>query len=96
MDEWFDVTLTDPSLRQELQTEGLRHSVGFVRRLVEEEVNVVDGDTGRVMLGAISQGCATAIRAMLLGPKLGAFVGLCGWRPFPSDAQDICNNRDTV
>ena len=96
MDEWFDVySLTDPSLRQELQTEGLRLSVGFVCRLVEQEINVVDGDSGRVVLGGISQGCATAVRAMLSGPKLGAFVGLCGWIPFPGDVQDICSNRDT-
>lgn len=96
MVEWFDVySLTDPSLRQKLQTEGLQQSVAFVSRLVEEEIKTADGDAGRVVLGGISQGCATAIRAMLSCPKLGAFVGFCGWMPFPDDARDVCSNRDT-
>lgn len=96
MDEWFDIySLTDPNLRQELQTEGLQQSVAFVRRLVEDEINILNGDAGRVVLGGISQGCATAIRAMFSGPKLGAFVGFCGWLPFPDDARDVCTNRET-
>lgn len=96
MDEWFDIySLTDPGLRQELQADGLRQSVAFVRRVVEEEISGVDGDAGRVVLGGISQGCATAIRALLSSPSLGAFVGFSGWMPFPDDARDIGSNRDT-
>ena len=54
MNEWFDIySLTDPSLRRELQTEGLCQSVAFVRRLVEEEINDVKGDAGGVLLGGI-------------------------------------------
>lgn len=97
MDEWFDIySLTDPSLRQELQAEGLQQSVAFVRRLVEQEISLVDGDAGKIVLGGISQGCATAIRAMLPSPKLGAFVGFCSWMPFPSHVQEICSNRETA
>lgn len=96
MEEWFDIySLTDPSARQELQIEGLKQSVAFVSRLVQEEINIVNGDSGRVVLGGISQGCATAIRAMLSSPNLGAFVGFCSWMPLPGDAREICSNRDT-
>ena len=96
MVEWFDIySLTDPTLHEELQTEGLQQSITFIHQLIEEEVNAVGGDAQRVVLGGISQGCATAVRAMLSSRKLGAFVGFCGWIPFPSDARDICSNTDT-
>jgi lysophospholipase II len=94
--EWFDIySLADPTLREELQTEGLQQSVAFVRQLVEEEVSTIGGDAQKVVLGGISQGCATAIRTMLSSQQLGAFVGFCSWMPFPSDARDICSNKNT-
>jgi len=96
MVEWFDTySLTDPTLREELQTEGLQQSIAFIRQLIEEEVNAVGGHAERVVLGGISQGCATAVRAMLSSCQLGAFVGFCSWMPFPSDARDICSNTKT-
>jgi predicted esterase len=94
--EWFDIySLADPTLREELQTEGLQQSVAFVRQLVEDEVGTVGGDAQKVVLGGISQGCATAIRTLMSSRQLGAFVGFCSWMPLPSDAQDICSNRNT-
>jgi lysophospholipase II len=94
--EWFDIySLTDPTLREELQTEGLQQSVTFIRQLIDEEVSAVGGDAQRVVLGGISQGCATAVRAMLSSRKFGAFAGFCSWMPFPSDTRHICSNIDT-
>jgi lysophospholipase-2 len=94
--EWFDIySLTDPTLREELQTEGLQQSVAFICRLIEKEVTAVGGDAQRVVLGGISQGCATAVRAMLSSQELGAFFGFCSWMPFPSDARYICSNKST-
>jgi lysophospholipase II len=94
--EWFDIySLTDPTLREELQTEGLQQSVAFIRQLIDEEISAVGGDALRIVLGGISQGCATAVRVMLSSRRLGAFVGFCSWMPSPSDIPDICSNRDT-
>ena len=73
----------------------MQQSVAFIRQLIDEEISAVGGDALRVVLGGISQGCATAVRAMLLSRRLGAFVGFCSWMPSLSDAPDICSNKDT-
>jgi predicted esterase len=42
------------------------------------------------LLGGISQGCATAIHALISGgTQLGGFVGLCSWMPFQEDIASI-------
>jgi len=58
MDEWFDVySLTHPSKREELQVEGLRDSINFIRRSIIEEADIVTTD--RVIMLGLSQGSAT-------------------------------------
>ena len=84
MSEWFDVySLTDPSQRENLQIEGSRESVGFLRGLIEEEAKLLGGesmDGGGVVVVEISQGCAVGLLTFLSGRcKLGAFVGSSGW-----------------
>lgn len=107
MDEWFDIySLTDTTLREELQVEGLQQSVAFIHQLIQAEAKHVP--LANIVLGGISQGCATAVHAMLSleGQNVGAFVGFCGWMPFASSIQgshtssfgmstlrDITNNR---
>ncbi len=45
MDEWFDIySLTHPSKREELQVEGLRDSINFIRRSIIEEADIVTTD----------------------------------------------------
>ena len=88
MDEWFDIySLTNPTLREELQFEGLQQSVAFIHHLIQDEAAHVP--LANIVLGGISQGCATAVRAMLDGHGLGAFVGFCSWMPFPSNVQNL-------
>lgn len=84
MDEWFDIySLTDPSAREELQVQGLRDSVGFLRNLIRDEIELLGGDASHLFIMGISQGCATGLLAMLVGRcKLGGFIGLSGWMPF--------------
>jgi lysophospholipase II len=89
MDEWFDIySLTDTTLREELQVEGLQQSVAFIHQLIQAEAKHVP--LANIVLGGISQGCATAVHAMLSlkGQNIGAFVGFCGWMPFASSIQD--------
>ena len=79
MSKWFDIySLTDPSQRENLQIEGLRESVGFLKGLIEEEAKLLGGesvDGGRVVVLELSQGCAVGLLTLLSGRcKLGVFV----------------------
>ena len=82
--EWFDIySLSDTEERQDLQVEGMRKSVAYVLNLVDQEIISVAGESEKVILGGISQGCAVAIHVLLAGRhRLGAFVGFCSWLPF--------------
>ncbi|KAI9697872.1 MAG: hypothetical protein M1820_007659 [Bogoriella megaspora] len=85
MSQWFDMWTTEaPAEREELQLEGLNESISFVLDVIRQESSVVGA--ANVVLGGISQGCATAIQALLRGErKLGGFVGFCGWMPLESE-----------
>ncbi|CAD6594625.1 MAG: hypothetical protein ASARMPRED_001361 [Alectoria sarmentosa] len=91
MDEWFDLySLSNPSAREELQTEGLKDSVGFLQNLIRDEISLLDSDASRIILMGISQGCATALVAMLVRQrKLGGFIGFSGWMPFRAPIEEI-------
>lgn len=91
MDEWFDIhSRTDPSAREELQVEGLRHSVGFLLKLIHSDIELLGGDANPLLIMGISPGCATALLAMLDGQiKLGDFIGLSGWMHFREQIEEI-------
>ncbi|KAL9626197.1 MAG: hypothetical protein Q9204_007503 [Flavoplaca sp. TL-2023a] len=82
MDEWFDIySLTDPSTQEALQVEGLRDSVKYILDIISKELEFLPA--GNIVLLGISQGCATAIHALLAGQhQLGGFIGIAGWLPF--------------
>ncbi|CAO1598747.1 hypothetical protein XANCAGTX0491_002507 [Xanthoria calcicola] len=94
MDEWFDIfSLTDPSTQEELQVEGLRHSIKHILDVIDKEVGFVL--PGNIVLLGISQGCAAAIHALLVGQhRLGGFVGIAGWMPFRKQIVDVAGCRD--
>ncbi len=82
--EWFDIySLTDPSEQEELQIGGLRDSVTVIHGLIADEVKTLGpSHCDRIILGGISQGCATAMTTLLTGPcGIGAFIGFAGWLP---------------
>ena len=82
MDEWFDIySLTDPSMQEELQVQGLRDSVKHILDIIIKEIEFVPARN--IVLLGISQGCATAIHALLAGQhQLGGFIGIASWLPF--------------
>lgn len=82
LDEWFDIySLTDPSQREDLQIEGLRDSIAFLREVIREETKAVP--LKNVMLLGLSQGSATGLLTLLACQlQIGAFIGLNGWMPF--------------
>lgn len=83
MSQWFDMWSTEnPEEREDLTIPGLNESVSFLLQLIRKEVDIL-GEASRVVLGGISQGCATAIHALFhfTNGQLGGFVGLCSWLP---------------
>ena len=85
MHQWFDMaSVREPHRREGLQLPGLRESAGFIRNIMREEAEKV-GDVRRIFLGGISQGCATALIALLTSrERIAGFVGISSWLPFPS------------
>ncbi|CZS91652.1 uncharacterized protein RCO7_06967 [Rhynchosporium graminicola] len=85
MSQWFDMYSTeDPSENTDIQIDGLRGSVSEILDLVRSEATLISSD--RVFLGGISQGCATAIYALLFGGiRLGGFIGFSSWLPFEQE-----------
>ncbi|KAE8343231.1 hypothetical protein BDV24DRAFT_172985 [Aspergillus arachidicola] len=88
--QWFEnYSLEDPNTRTELQVDGLEESTRFLRGLIDEEARLLHDDYSRVIIGGLSQGCATSVFC-LLGDfleddrirQLGGFIGISGWLPF--------------
>jgi lysophospholipase-2 len=74
--EWFYIySLSDTAAREELQAEGLKEGVKIVAGLVEEEMRCLRS-AGKVVLGRVSQGNATALRVFICGGcSWGGWVG---------------------
>lgn len=90
--EWFDIySLTDPSVEEELQVDGLAESVAHIQDLVDNEVRILGPSSlERVILGGISQGCAVAVIALLTGMcGVGAFVGFNGWMSLKNHVNEL-------
>lgn len=105
---WFDLySLTDTNKRQDLQEPGLKESVLFIKGVVEDEVDRLEGKSERVALGGFSLGGATSLCTLLSGVatnkgRLGAFLGFSPWLPFANmlekancmnDGQDLPDMR---
>lgn len=100
MPAWFEAhSLTDPTIRQDLQIDGLLDSVGYVKQLVEEEVEQLGGDSKKLVLGGISQGGATGLWTLLslwdTSNAPGAFFAASTWLPFAVDVKNILCGETT-
>ena len=85
MSQWFDMWETEnPYSREHEQLAELTASISMVAAVIEKESTAVGAQN--VILGGISQGCATAIHALLQGQRrLGGFVGLSSWMPLRNE-----------
>ena len=93
MSQWFDMwSVENPSEKNEIQIDGLRESVKEILDLIRTEAVLISPD--RIILGGISQGCATAIHTLLYGGiRLGGFIGLNSWLPFePEITTNMADN----
>jgi lysophospholipase-2 len=89
MSQWFDMwSVEEPQERQELQIDGLVESIASIVAVVNAEAAFVPPE--RIFLGGISQGCATAIHALMhCDTRLAGFTGFCSWLPFEEDMNDV-------
>ncbi|KAG0651908.1 Aspyridones efflux apdF [Hyphodiscus hymeniophilus] len=87
--QWFDVwDIKNPEKKQDLMIPGIQESVEEILKVIKKESEIVPQE--RIILGGISQGCATAMISFLSsGLSLGGFIGLSSWLPFQSDFADI-------
>lgn len=80
--QWFDIYSWDSDDKSEWQAEGLRETSAWVHELMRREIEVVGAEN--VVLGGLSQGCASALISWLLweGPPIRGLFGMSGWLPF--------------
>lgn len=82
MNQWFDMwDVEKHEERLELQTDGILESGSLIHEIIKNEMQSVPA--GRIILGGISQGCATAAATVLMDceHRLGGFVGFSSWMP---------------
>jgi len=89
MSQWFDIwSIEDRSEKPELMLEGLRESIADLLDVIRKEAKEVPLES--IILGGISQGCATAIMTLLASNlRIGGVIGLCGWLPLQEDIANI-------
>jgi len=92
--QWFDLaSLDDPSHRSQTELEGIEESCREIIDMVGREALQVSHKN--VILGGLSQGCATGLIALLaLDFPLGGFVGMSGWLPFTGDIELLASGKD--
>jgi predicted esterase len=79
MSQWFDMHSTEDPHEEENE-QNLLPSIKRIQDIVAKEAAIVGPHN--VVLAGISQGCATAIHALLSdNVRLGGFIGLCSWLP---------------
>ena len=85
MNSWFDIY----PMRQRIEVvrdlydkydqKSMMKSVELVTKLVDQEVERLDGKSEKVFIGGFSQGCALSLATFLMYPKrLGGVLGLSG------------------
>lgn len=109
MPAWFEAQSTsssspkDSASAQDLQVvRDISDSVTHVRRIMEDELQLLNGDSEKLALGGISQGGAIALWTLLSEQyqlilerrKLGAFIGLSTWLPLAADVRAILERKE--
>lgn len=75
--------MENPEERSDQQIDDLNESAASILDFIHAEASLIP--INNIILGGISQGCATAIVTLLFsGLGVGAFIGMCGWLPFQS------------
>jgi len=100
MPAWFEAhSLTDITTRQDLQVSGIRDSVNHIIGMIEKEVERLDGNPQRLVLGGISQGGAVGLWTLLCqrnsAMRPGAVVVASTWLPFAANIERALAGHQT-
>ncbi|KAK4181501.1 Alpha/Beta hydrolase protein [Triangularia setosa] len=102
--QWFDgwhldspSSVNNPSQDEWRSIDGLQQAISYLRDLLCQEIALVGGDSRRVFLGGLSQGCAASLIALLLweGEPLGGYLGMCGWLSFVRAVERVVREFDS-
>lgn len=77
---WFDyLTHSDGNVEDHSDEGSLREVRGILHGIIHHEASLLGGRYDRILLGGKSQGCCTALDAVLRFPeRLGGFIGVVG------------------
>ncbi|KAI0100299.1 acyl-protein thioesterase [Nemania sp. FL0031] len=91
---WFDIAgLHDPSLRKDLQRQGLDESAAEIRKLLQDEA--ADVGPENIIIGGIGQGCAMALSVLLsLEYRIGGFIGTRGYLPYQKEIEEAIKGSE--
>ncbi|KAK4230933.1 Alpha/Beta hydrolase protein [Podospora fimiseda] len=95
---WFEAhSLINTEERQELQVEGTRDSVGYIKSIIDQEAQKLGGDLEKIVLIGISQGGATGMWTLLShknpNQRFGALVAASTWLPFAKTIERLLDNQ---
>ncbi|KAK2743039.1 hypothetical protein FQN57_004995 [Myotisia sp. PD_48] len=96
---WFDIaSLTNTCEKPELQVDGLRESMLYNLDIIRQEIDLLGGNSKKLIFGGMSQGMATALWTLLCSPgriqgEIGAFLGFCGWMPFADKIESFLEDK---
>ncbi|KAK4195176.1 Alpha/Beta hydrolase protein [Triangularia verruculosa] len=98
---WFEAhSLTDTTLRQDLQIDGIRQSTSYIQSVINKELDLLGGRSDKLVLAGISQGGAIAMWTLLcqtrLDTRLGALVGTNTWLPFAKNIERVLGDRGSA
>lgn len=97
MPAWFEAqSLTDITLGQDLQIPGIMESSEYIQGVIEDEVTLLDGKTGNLLFGGISQGGAVAMWMLLCRGteyRVGAFFAASTWLPFAQNIKNVIRDQ---
>lgn len=98
---WFEAhSLTDLDAKQDLKIEGIKQSTEFLLRIMNEEIERLQGARENLFLCGISQGGAIGLWTLLcytsLGGNIGSFVGASCWLPFAEAIRQFLGNMPSL
>ncbi|KAK4227178.1 hypothetical protein QBC38DRAFT_364828, partial [Podospora fimiseda] len=95
---WFDVwDEADPTEKEELQIPGLKFCIPQIIRLIQEEAQLLGGDTTKIILAGLEDGGGIAAHVLFnCGFQLGAVIGYCSGLPLYNPKRDLKAYREML
>ena len=76
---WYDIMSLDRS-KNSYSFEDVKKNSEYVKKCLDEELEILKGDSSKLFIGGFSQGCAMALHnGLTYKEKLGGIIGLSGY-----------------